>query len=116
MNANAKIKMCNDVITHWTENLLLAHAGLLEKEDIRSDGCAFCDKWFEFYCDDCPICLCSSSAGDCADTPWYDLNITLYDMESGNIGRHNATLVKKVELELTFLEKVCDAWINNAID
>jgi hypothetical protein len=56
MRKARKLKICNEAVEHWMQNLLFAHAGMDDHVEYRGEYCSFCQSFaFPADCLGCPM-------------------------------------------------------------
>ena len=101
----AKGIMVEQVLDHWYTNLMLAHAGLLEVEDIDSGECAFCIEFDAHSCKKCPIVLYTKHT--CGNANWIKISCDLIDEVP------KEKILEDVEAFVGVLEMVCYKWLRD---
>ena len=95
-------RMC---VNHWKRMLKLSVEDIVnKKEDLTDDNCAFCEKYSDDRCYNCPVSL-STGKDDCEDTPFYEAR-TKYKQVSNGESHELKTFYKAVQKEIDFLESL----------
>ena len=95
-------RMCVD---HWKRMLKLSVADIkAEKEFMSDENCAFCNKYYYYFCRDCPV-YNTTQRMSCKDTPFVPAANLYIEIREGS-HRKLETFYKAVQKEIDFLESL----------